>query len=211
MRIGSISLSVLFMLLLLVSCSSSKYQNGFVYKPSHQGPGFSGNMAGETDSPVTTEATAELMTAHMSSVDGPAHVATATAPASTATEALTSPDLASTELGLLTMLAKEQASTLKDSEPVNASRLVHDLAAGYAAEKQVTLSQKQLRKLDRYAVKLQKKQQKMAEVNWAPSNNLEIFILAAAGVGVVVGLFSGIGWFVFLLAALAYLYLKLLA
>jgi hypothetical protein len=203
------SLSVLFMLLLLVSCSSSKYQNGFVYKPSHQGPGFSGNMAGETASPVTTEATSELMAAHVSPVDGPAPVTTA--PATSATEALSAPDLAGTELGLLTMLAKEQASTLKDSEPVNASRLVHDLAAGYAAEKQVTLSQKQLRKLDRYAVKLQKKQQKMAEVNWAPSNNLEIFILAAAGVGVVVGLFSGIGWFVFLLAALAYLYLKLLA
>ncbi len=203
------SLSVMFMLLLLVSCSSSKYQNGFVYKPSHQGPGFSGNMAGETASPVTTEETAELMAAHVSPVDGPAPETTAPAPS--ATEALSAPDLADTELGLLTMLTKEQASTLKDSEPVNASRLVHDLAAGYAAEKQVTLNQKQLRKLDRYAVKLQKKQQKMAEVDWAPRNNLEIFILAAAGVGVIVGLFSGIGWFVFLVAALAYLYLKLLA
>jgi hypothetical protein len=57
---------------------------------------------------------------------------------------------------------------------------------------------------------MERKQQRQADVEWGPQNNLEIFLLAAAGVGLVVGFFSSFGWFIFLVAALVYLYLKLL-
>lgn len=203
---------VLFMLLAVVSCSTSKYQNGFVYKPAHQAPGFSGNMTEETASSGVTEAVSELPPAAGTSAETSAFEGGHT----TASHATGEKTLPATGVDVAADHAipsgrKEQAATATVSEPVNTRQILRELAESYAVEKQVTLSDKQLRKLDRYAAKLEKKQQKMADVDWAPRNNLEIFVLAAAGVGVIVGLFSGIGWFIFAVAALAYLYLKLLA
>jgi hypothetical protein len=207
-------LFVLFMLLTAVSCSTSKYQNGFVYKPAHQGPGFSGNMTGETATPIPNESATDLQPAALASseISPPQD----NAPTASLAPGEKSPPMAVSadggpELAMLSRLANEQAGTAKVSETANAGHFVRELATAYAKEKQLTLSGRQLRKLDRYAAKLEKKQQKNADVDWGPQNNLEIFILAAAGVGLIVGLFSGIGWLVFIVAALAYLYVKLLA
>lgn len=90
---------------------------------------------------------------------------------------------------------------------------VRKIAGGYAEKHATTLSEKQYRKLDRLAVKLEKKQLKKQgpDVSWGPSNNLEWAILGAAAVGLFVGIFGiGFGWAIFLIAALAYLYFKLL-
>ncbi|HLO79686.1 MAG TPA: hypothetical protein VK166_01935, partial [Chitinophagaceae bacterium] len=95
-------------------------------------------------------------------------------------------------------------------DKVDAKKAVQEIAAAYTEKNNISLTQKQWRKLDRYAAKMEKKQQQKAEVEWGPKNNLEIFLLAAAGVGLVVGFFSSFGWFIFLVAALVYLYLKLL-
>lgn len=109
---------------------------------------------------------------------------------------------------LLTALAAEKSR--QETGPTNPKALVRELAGEYAEEKGIILSERQLKKLDRMGARLEKKSRRYEDVNWAPENNLEIFILAAAAVGLVVGIFSGAGWFVFVLAALAYLYLKLL-
>jgi Flp pilus assembly protein TadB len=95
-------------------------------------------------------------------------------------------------------------------EKVDAKKAVQEIAIAYTEKNNISLTQKQWRKLDRYAAKMEKKQQQKADVEWGPKNNLEIFLLAAAGVGLVVGFFSSFGWFIFLVAALVYLYLKLL-
>lgn len=203
-------LFVLFMSLTIVSCSTSKYQNGFVYRPAQEGPGFSGNMTEETATPPQKESVAEVAAATNKALHAPA---TGINMPET-TEILTTVpgnEEANADLSILSRLVKEQTYATPEAGPLKPDQLVHELALGYAAEKQLKLSDKQLRKLDRYAAKLEKKQQKQADVDWAPRNNLEIFVLAAAGVGIIVGLFSGIGWFVFIVAALAYLYLKLLA
>jgi hypothetical protein len=90
---------------------------------------------------------------------------------------------------------------------------VREMAHQYGEKRQIRYSEKQLKKLDRIAVKLEKHHQKKQgpDVTWGPSNNLEWAILGAAAVGLFVGIFGiGFGWAIFLLAALAYLYFKLL-
>lgn len=90
---------------------------------------------------------------------------------------------------------------------------VREMAHQYGEKRQIRYSEKQLKKLDRIAVKLEKQHQKKQgpDVTWGPSNNLEWAILGAAAVGLFVGIFGiGFGWAIFLLAALAYLYFKLL-
>lgn len=87
------------------------------------------------------------------------------------------------------------------------------MATDYASRHDVRLSGRQMKQLDRLAVKMEKKYAKKQgpNVSWGPSNNLEWAILGAAAVGLFVGIFGiGFGWFIFLVAALAYLYFKLL-
>lgn len=204
---GITRIYLLFMLLSAASCSTSRHQQGFTYRPAQQGPGVSGSMTEETATAApekdnNTTVSILVEPAAPPAQAGLAEVVHPLPPATNSSQA---------DLDLLTRLANGQAATATTTGPVDLADAVHILAHSYAAEKQVTLSEKQWKKLDRYAAKLQKKQQK-ADVDWGPNNNLEIFILAAAGVGLVVGLFSvGIGWLVFIVAALAYLYLKLLA
>lgn len=90
---------------------------------------------------------------------------------------------------------------------------VRSIAKQYGEKRQIRYSEKQLKQLDRIAVKMEKQHQKKQgpDVSWGPSNNLEWAILGAAAVGLFVGIFGiGFGWAIFLLAALAYLYFKLL-
>jgi hypothetical protein len=75
---------------------------------------------------------------------------------------------------------------------------------------QITLTEKQSQRASKLVNRWMEKKQDPSSVDWAPRTNMEMFSLGAAGVGLVVAFFSPIGWFVFLVAALAYLYLKLL-
>jgi hypothetical protein len=189
MRIGIIRFAMIFMLVSVFSCSASK-QNGFSYRPAHAGPDMSGTTT-ETIVPVE------------SPVDGTAAFAEdRSEQLNSEKERFLAADMA--------RIVEQQVIANGSAEKVEVRKAVHDIAAAYTSEKNITLTQKQLRKLDKYTAKLERKQQKQADVNWGPQNNLEIFLLAAAGVGLVVGFFSSIGWFVFLVAALVYLYLKLL-
>ncbi len=222
MRRGFMGLCALLMILATISCSSSRYQNGFVYRPAQQGPGFSGSLteatASDPDHAIQGQIAGSVIapppTANMTLE--PVSFTQSAAPsdlnANLHTDPLFSPkgieEAKATELARLIQV---QLDTKTGSAAVDPQLLVRNMATDYATANGTTLSDKQLRKLDKYAAKLGRKQQKNTDIDWAPENNLEIFILAAAGVGIIVGLFAGIGWLVFIVAALAYLYLKLLA
>jgi hypothetical protein len=189
MRIGVIRFALIFMLVSVFSCSASR-QNGFSYRPTHAGPDMSGTT-NEINVPVE------------SPVNGtPAFVENKPEELNSEKESVLAADMA--------RIVEQQVLANGSVEKVEVRKAVHDIAAAYTSEKNITLTQKQLRKLDKYTAKIERKQQRKADVDWGPQNNLEIFLLAAAGVGLVVGFFSSIGWFVFLVAALVYLYLKLL-
>jgi hypothetical protein len=116
------------------------------------------------------------------------------------------------QAGLLIEIAEKTAREVQMDGQAQFRSGVRKMADLYAEKTNTVYSEKQLKKLDKIALKLEKKQQqKGPDVQWGPSNNLEWAILGAAAVGLFVGIFGiGFGWFIFLIAALAYLYFKLL-
>ena len=189
MSSGVVRIAMMAVLILGMSCSASK-QNGFSYRPAYSGPDVSGTLEANGLTEDLNARSFALPQAQPEALNQPADQHAIAA------------DLAS--------IVEQQVTAHDAAEKVDARKAVADISEAYAEKNNIQLSQKQMRKLDKFAAKLEKKQQKMSDVEWGPKNNLEIFLLAAAGVGLVVGFFSAIGWFVFLVAALVYLYLKLL-
>lgn len=74
----------------------------------------------------------------------------------------------------------------------------------------VQLTEKQAQKATKLVKRWMGKKQDPSSVDWMPRTNMEMFSVGAAGVGLIVAFFSPIGWFVFMVAALTFLYLKLL-
>ncbi len=177
------------------SCSSSRYQQGFSYQPAYAGPDVAAGQAVENqEEPGTAPSQGQAIELNLPPT-----------PESAIKVAEPSEVLA----GIIT---REYLENQQQNKEVNTRETIHKMAAEYAATTHKELTGKQLRKLDRYAAKMEKKQRRGAEdINWGPSNNLEWFVLLGAGVGLVVGILGiGFGWFVFLGLALVYLYFKLL-
>lgn len=185
---------VLIISLSCFSCSSSRYQQGFSYQPAYAGPDVAAGQPEEKITPLTTTDTHQPINKN---------------PASPAETIIENP--AQTEV-LAEIISKEYQENQQGASSLNNREVLHKMASEYAATQNKQLTSKQLRKLDRYADKMEKKQRRGAEdVNWGPANNLEWFILLGAGVALVVGILGiGFGWFIFLGLALVYLYLKLL-
>jgi len=176
------------------SCSSSRYQQGFSYQPSYAGPDVAAGQSEEKITPLTTDEYHQPINKNMPS----------------ATESIVETP-AETEV-LAEIISKEYQENQKGTNSLSNREIMHKMASQYAVTQNKQLTSKQLRKLDHYADKMEKKQRRGAEdVNWGPANNLEWFILLGAGVALVVGILGiGFGWFIFLGLALVYLYLKLL-
>jgi hypothetical protein len=176
------------------SCASSRYHQGFSYQPVYAGPDMASGLAeeSETPAPITIMNIKDENTTQIQGV--------------TATENTEQSD------ELVNIISREYQVSLQSGQIPESRETLRKIATEYAASQDIQLTGKQLRKLDRYAAKMDKKQQRGAQdVNWGPSNNLEWFILLGAGAGLVVGIFGiGFGWFVFLGLALVYLYFKLL-
>jgi hypothetical protein len=190
----ALSFMVLIISLASFSCSSSRYQQGFSYQPAYAGPDVAAGQSEEKTTLLTTADSPQpinktLISSTESIIETPAQ----------------------TEV-LAEIISKEYQENQQGASSLNNREMLHKMASEYTATQHKQLTSKQLRKLDRYADKMEKKQRRGAEdVNWGPANNLEWFILLGAGVALVVGILGiGFGWFIFLGLALVYLYLKLL-
>lgn len=187
--------AMLAMTILFASCASSRYQEGFTYRPAHPGPDMS-----TAEESATTVSTAQH---EYASASGESK-----APA-TLSNSLSTPQ----EEGMQEMVQTGLAVQTEQGEKPEFRTTVRKIAVNYSEKHAITLSPKQYRKLDRLAMTMEKNHLKKQgpNVSWGPSNNLEWAILGAAAVGLFVGIFGiGFGWAIFLIAALAYLYFKLL-
>ena len=196
---GRFSIKSLAGLIILIgmtgySCTSSHLQQGFIYQPRFSGPDIS------SESPVSIEK-AEVPTAVLETPD-------ASFPEIYLAE---TPNLSQTST-LAAIADREYQVANTTGQSINNHEMARKMASEFAETQNKQLTNKQLRKLDRYVAKMEKKQQRRAgDVKWSPSNNLELFFLIAAGVGLVVGILGvGFGWFIFIGCALVYLYFKLL-
>ncbi|TAH02849.1 MAG: hypothetical protein EAZ17_03120 [Sphingobacteriales bacterium] len=173
--------SMIIVLAMLASCAASKRQDGFSYKPKYAGPDIQVGGGG-----LEVEEKIEVGDGRLKVED----------------------EGALQEL-IVTGITVQSEQTASPEFKTS----VREMAKQYGEKRQIIYSKKQLKKLDRIAIKLEKQHQKKQgpDVTWGPSNNLEWAILGAAAVGLFVGIFGiGFGWAIFLLAALAYLYFKLL-
>lgn len=192
--ISALPVLILVISLVSVSCSSSRYQQGFSYQPAYAGPDVA---AGQSEEKITPDPLPLSNTTQLNSL-------------SPATDAVIEPS--TPQAALAEIVNKEYQEAQIENKSISHREIIHKMASEYAVSQNKQLTNKQLRKLDRYADKMEKKQRRGPEdVNWGPANNLEWFVLIGAAVGLVVGILgSGFGWFIFLGLALVYLYLKLL-
>ena len=183
----------LMLAMTLFACSSSRHQDGFSYIPVSAGPDMG---AGEPE-PAIASAPVTQPEVSMTSEDKP----------------MTS-SAYSERPGEQEILDLVETGVHEREQGVTDFRTnVRSMAADYAQKHDIRFSGKQLEKLDRISAKMEKKhmKQKGPDGGFGPSNNLEWAILGAAAVGLFVGIFGiGFGWLIFLVAALAYLYFKLL-
>jgi hypothetical protein len=195
--------TMIIILAMLASCAASKRQDGYLYKPAYAGPdmqvGGGGLEVGEQveGGGLKVEEKTQMEGGRLEVV-----------------EQVEGGGLKVEDEGALKELVATGISVQAEqkSAPVFKTT-VREIAHQYGEKHQIRYSEKQLKKLDRIAVKLERQHQKKQgpDVTWGPSNNLEWAILGAAAVGLFVGIFGiGFGWAIFLLAALAYLYFKLL-
>jgi hypothetical protein len=188
--------SMIIILAMLASCAASKRQEGYLYKPAYAGPDMHGGGGGlEVGEQVEQKTQLE---------GGGLEVGEQVEGAGLKVE---------DEGALKELLATGISVQAEQKSAPEFKTTVREMAHQYGEKRQIRYSEKQLKKLDRIAVKLEKQHQKKQgpDVTWGPSNNLEWAILGAAAVGLFVGIFGiGFGWAIFLLAALAYLYFKLL-
>jgi len=188
--------SMIIILAMLASCAASKRQEGYLYKPAYAGPDMHGGGGGlEVGEQVEQKTQVE---------GGGLEVGEQEEGAGLKVE---------DEGALKELVATGISMQAEQKSALEFKTTVREMAHQYGEKRQIRYSEKQLKKLDRIAVKLEKQHQKKQgpDVTWGPSNNLEWAILGAAAVGLFVGIFGiGFGWAIFLLAALAYLYFKLL-
>ena len=188
--------SMIIILAMLASCAASKRQEGYLYKPAYAGPDMHGGGGGlEVGEQVEQKTQVEGAGLEVG-------------------EQVEGAGLKVEDEGALKELVATGISMQAEQKSAPEFKTtVREMAHQYGEKRQIRYSEKQLKKLDRIAVKLEKQHQKKQgpDVTWGPSNNLEWAILGAAAVGLFVGIFGiGFGWAIFLLAALAYLYFKLL-
>jgi hypothetical protein len=189
------SLLALMLAMSLFACSTARHQDGFSYRPLQAGPDMG---SGEPETELATKGTP---------VTAPEEQAIAEVkamPPATTLDAVQQEkwdDLIETGL----RVSDEGGKDFRTD--------VRSIAGNYALNHDIRFSGKQLEKLDRISAKMEKKymKQKGPDGGFGPSNNLEWAILGAAAVGLFIGIFgAGFGWVIFLVAALAYLYFKLL-
>ncbi|MFN5646517.1 MAG: hypothetical protein ACK458_03265 [Sphingobacteriales bacterium] len=189
--------SMIIILAMLASCAASKRQEGYLYKPAYAGPDMHGGGGG-------LEVGEQVEGGSLKVEGGGLEVG----------EQVEGGSLKVEDEGALKELVATGISVQAEQKSAPEFKTtVREMAHQYGEKRQIRYSEKQLKKLDRIAVKLEKQHLKKQgpDVAWGPSNNLEWAILGAAAVGLFVGIFGiGFGWAIFLLAALAYLYFKLL-
>lgn len=173
--------------LFFMSCSSRL--QGFQYVNRNQGPDMTLNDAYIARQKLSTEPASE-----------PSFInAVPTAPEENAIAGFAAP-------AAETFQENQASAQEKDEIRQAVERVGDEMTQTYT----VRLTEKQAQKATKLVKSWMGKKQDPSTVDWTPRTNMEMFSVGAAGVGLVVAFFSPIGWFVFMVAALTFLYLKLL-
>lgn len=176
------------------SCSSVKLIQGFNYKPAVEGPAIGSQAILENQK---SNNSAENFETKVKSIE--------TSQNSTENQIYQNEEI------LATVVESNQEMTIETQKPIEIRKTFQDVVNQYEVDNNKTFTKTQKKKLNKIAEILEHKAS-FSSIYWAPETNVELFFLMGAGLGLLVGLLSiGLGWFIFILFSLLYLYFKLIA
>jgi membrane-bound lytic murein transglycosylase B len=176
------------------SCSSVKLSQGFNYKPAVEGPAI-GSQAILENQKINNSA--ENFETKIKSIE--------------TSQNSTENQINQNEEILKTVVESNQEVAVETQKPLEIRKTFQDVVNQYEVDNNKTFTKTQKKKLNKIAEILEHKTS-FSSIYWAPETNVELFFLMGAGLGLLVGLLSiGLGWFIFIVFSLLYLYFKLIA
>jgi hypothetical protein len=169
----------------ICSCTTVRINQGFSYKPAIEGPSIGSQTIAETQ---TNETKIE-----------------------TNFESIPELQLNHQEVDLQNLIESNKEVFVESENPIEIRKSFQDIVNQYAVENKKTITKNQLKRLNKIAEIIEHKA-RFSSIDWAPETNVELFFLMGAGLGLLVGLLTiGLGWFIFIVFSLLYLYFKLIA
>jgi len=176
------------------SCNTARLNQGFSYKPAVEGPAIGSQSNVETEK---IDASQENNIFNTKPIE--------------ISKNIPETQLNQQEVGFSNIDLTNHEIIVESQKPVEIRKTFQDAVNQYALEHEKTFTKKQQKKLNKITAIIERKAS-FSSINWAPETNVELFFLLGAGLGLLVGLLSiGLGWFIFILFSLLYLYFKLIA
>jgi hypothetical protein len=187
----------------LFSCSSSRMYKNYTYTPKENAPDMGGIIQStqeEKSQPLMNEPVQNQPVTH-------AEIA----------QISISPDLMTTEnkekIALVQKTFKEELAQMQESgETASNKELIKKVTSKLTETGQINqLSHSQEKKLNKLAVKMDKKLKKQGDgIDWRHNSSLELFFMIMSIAGLVLGIVGiAFGWFVFIVFGGLWLYWKL--
>jgi len=178
----------------ICSCTTVRINQGFSYKPAIEGPSIGSQTIAETQ---TNETKIETNFESTKSID--------------VLKSIPELQLNHQEVDLQNLIESNKEVVVESEKPIEIRKSFQDIVNQYAVENKKTITKNQLKRLNKIAEIIEHKA-RFSSIDWAPETNVELFFLMGAGLGLLVGLLTiGLGWFIFIVFSLLYLYFKLIA
>jgi len=191
-------LFIVAMVLLVSSCSSSRFYKDYNYSPREHAPDISG----------TEQASKEVLEANSNKNST---VQINHSETNTGNEPVSLEN--SGKINVVVQAFKEEMVAKEETTEQSSNReLMKKVTNRLVDEGQIdNLSSREVKKLDRIAAKMDKKLKKQGnEIDWRHNTPLELFFMIMAIAGLVLGILSvSFGWFIFIVFGGLWLYFKL--
>jgi hypothetical protein len=192
-------LFIVIMVMMISSCSSSRFYKDYQYTPREQAPDISGTQ--ETRLEKAPEKEKAVVTVTLSSDDKENTVSHQQTAENTQ------------KIKQVVHAFKEEMILQQDAPEKTTNReMMKKVTKGMVESGQISsLTAREEKKLDRAAAKMDKKLKKQGnEIDWRNNTPLELFFMIMAIAGLVLGIVGvSFGWFVFIVFAGIWLYFKL--
>jgi|GEM_PF-5824371 len=199
-RVSSLFLHlfIIAMVVLVSSCSSSRFYKDYNYSPREHAPDISG----------TEQASKEVLEANSNKNST---VQINHSETNTGNEPVSLEN--SGKINVVVQAFKEEMVAKEETTEQSSNReLMKKVTNRLVDEGQIdNLSSREVKKLDRLAAKMDKKLKKQGnEIDWRHNTPLELFFMIMAIAGLVLGILSvSFGWFIFIVFGGLWLYFKL--
>jgi hypothetical protein len=187
----------------IFSCSSSRIYKNYTYSPKENAPDMGGSIQASPEEKSNTHSNETVTSPSSSSTEG-----------ASALPHINLNDAENKEkIDLVQKTFKEEMAFMQGSDEKSSNKeLIKNVTAKLTESGQIQpLSKAQEKKLNKLAVKMDKKLKKQGNgIDWRNNTPLELFFMIMSIAGLVLGIVGlAFGWFVFIVFGGLWLYFKL--